>query len=178
MPAGAEYPILRAGLSARVENSPCGTRSSYSSFRNWGLSFQVKTPPMGDGGQIVQSADIPHIFGQIIGVFLQCVKPKYLIMTINIQFERMPFSESMTEYMITKLHKLGEKYAWIVNANVFFKKENGPSGNGKICEIELGMPGPKIFASSRDTNFELAAKETTLEIEKQLQKRKAVLKAR
>ncbi len=91
---------------------------------------------------------------------------------------KMPFSESMTEFMITKLNKLGEKYQWIVNARVFFKKENDPAGNGKICEIELGMPGPNIFASSRETNFELAAKETTLEIEKQLQKRKAVIKAR
>lgn len=99
-------------------------------------------------------------------------------MTINIQYVKMPFSESMTEYMITKLNKLGERYAWIVNARVFFKKENDPSGNGKICEIELSMPGPNIFASTRDTNFELAAKETTVEIEKQLQKRKAVLKAR
>ena len=99
-------------------------------------------------------------------------------MTINIQYVKMPFSESMTEYMITKLNKLGEKYQWIVNASVFFKKENDPAGNGKICEIELSMPGPNIFASSRETNFELAAKETTLEIEKQLQKRKAVIKAR
>lgn len=98
-------------------------------------------------------------------------------MTINIQYERMPFCESMTEYMITQLNKLGESYAWIINARVFFTKENDPAGNGKICEIELSTPGPKIFASSRDTNFELAAKETTLEIEKQLQKRKAVLKA-
>lgn len=99
-------------------------------------------------------------------------------MTINIQYVKMPFSESMTEYMITKLNKLGERYAWVVNARVFFKKENDPAGNGKICEIELSMPGSNIFASTRDTNFELAAKETTLEIEKQLQKRKVVLKAR
>lgn len=99
-------------------------------------------------------------------------------MTINIQYVKMPFSESMTEYMITKLNKLGEKYRWIVNVQVFFKKENNPAGNGKICEIELSMPGPNIFASSRDINFELAAKETALEIGKQLQKRKAVIKAR
>lgn len=99
-------------------------------------------------------------------------------MTLNIQYVKMPFSESMTEYMITKLNKLSERYQWIVDATVFFKHENDPAGNGEICEILINMPGPNIFASSRDTNFELAAKETTLEIEKQLQKRKAVIKAR
>lgn len=98
-------------------------------------------------------------------------------MTINIQYVKMPFSEAMTENVINKLNKLGERYHWITQARVFFKLENDPAGNGKICEIELSIPGPRIFASSRENNFELAAKQTALEIEKQLQKRKAVLKA-
>lgn len=98
-------------------------------------------------------------------------------MNINIQYVKMPFSQSMTEYIIDKLGKLGERYQWITQARVFFRRENDPSGNGKICEIELSTPGPKIFASSRDWKFELAAKETTREIEKQLKKRKAVLEA-
>lgn len=98
-------------------------------------------------------------------------------MTINIQYVKMPFSEAMTENVINKLNKLGERYQWITQARVFFKRENDPAGNGKICEIELSIPGPRIFASSRENNFELAAKQTALEIEKQLQKRKAVLKA-
>lgn len=68
-------------------------------------------------------------------------------MTINIQYVKMPFSESMTEYMITKLNKLGERYQWIVNAKVFFTRENGPAGDAKICKIEISMPAPNIFAS-------------------------------
>ncbi|UJH90773.1 ribosome-associated translation inhibitor RaiA [Antarcticibacterium sp. 1MA-6-2] len=98
-------------------------------------------------------------------------------MNINVQYVKMPFSETMTQYVVSKVEKLGERYQWITQARVFFKKENDPSGNGKICEIELSTPGPKIFASSRDHNFELAAKETTREIEKQLKKRKAVIMA-
>ena len=98
-------------------------------------------------------------------------------MNINIQYVKMPFSETMTQYVITKLGKLGERYQGITQAKVFFKRENDPSGNGKICEIVLSAPGPRIFASSRDYNFELAAKETTREIEKQLKKRKAVFTA-
>tara|TARA_R100000935_G_C2827405_1_gene163108 strand:+ start:754 stop:1053 length:300 start_codon:yes stop_codon:yes gene_type:complete len=98
-------------------------------------------------------------------------------MTINIQYVKMPFSESMTEFVINKLNKLGDRYHWIVTAKVFFKRENDPSGNGKVCEIKLSMPGSTIFASSSEQNFELATKESTLEIERQLKKRKAVLKA-
>jgi len=41
----------------------------------------------------------------------------------------------------------------------------------------LSISGPRIFASSQEENFELAAKKTTLELEKQLEKRKAVLMA-
>lgn len=94
-------------------------------------------------------------------------------MTINIQYVKMLTSESMTEIVTKKLNKLGEKYDWIINANVFFKLENDPTGNGNICEIELSLPGPKIFASSSEKNFELAAKNTISDLIKQLKKRKA-----
>ncbi|MCM4161565.1 ribosome-associated translation inhibitor RaiA [Antarcticibacterium flavum] len=98
-------------------------------------------------------------------------------MTINIQFVKMPTSETMSQFVSQKLEKLADKYEWIINADVYFKLENDPAGNGKICEIELSMPGPRIFASSREENFELAAKKTTFELDKQLQKRKAVMMA-
>ncbi len=94
-------------------------------------------------------------------------------MTINIQYVKMLTSESMTEIVSKKLNKLGEKYEWIINANVAFKLEKDPSGKGNICEIELSLPGPKIFASSKEKNFELAAKNTVADLTKQLKKRKA-----
>jgi len=61
-----------------------------------------------------------------------------------------------------------------MKADVYFKLENDRVGNNKIYEIELSMSGPRIFASSQEENFELAAKKTTLELVKQLEKRKAV----
>lgn len=99
-------------------------------------------------------------------------------MTINIQYVKMPFSEAMTEYVIEQLNKLHKKYQWIIQADVFFKRENDHAGNGKICEIALSVPGTGVFATTRDSNFELATKETTRAIERQLQKKKAVLKSR
>ena len=47
---------------------------------------------------------------------------------------------------------------------------------GKICEMELSLAGPRIFASSNEKNYELAVKHTISDLDKQLKKRKAVLK--
>ncbi len=94
-------------------------------------------------------------------------------MTTHIQYIKMPASESMSNYMEQKLDKLAQKYDWLIRADVNFKMENNEYGKGNICEIELSMPGPKIFASSKEETFEAAAKETISDLEKQLKKRKA-----
>ncbi|MBT8310501.1 MAG: 30S ribosomal protein S30 [Flavobacteriaceae bacterium] len=97
-------------------------------------------------------------------------------MTINIQFVQMPTSETMEDYTIKKLGNLAKKYEWLINSEVYFKKENDPKGKGKICEIELSLNGPRIFASSNEKNYEMAVKSTIKELEKKLKKRKAEMK--
>ncbi len=99
-------------------------------------------------------------------------------MTVDIQFIKMPFSETLNYYVSQKLEALAERYGWILNADVFYKLEQDPTGNDKICEIGLKIPGPVLFASSRDENFGIATKRAIKELEKQLIKRKNVLKAR
>ena len=94
-------------------------------------------------------------------------------MTISIQYVKMPTSETMDNYVTTRLQKLGKKYNWIINAEVFFKINKDVSGVEKICEVELSVPGPRIFASSKEKNFEMAVKETLTDLEKQLKKRKS-----
>ncbi len=95
-------------------------------------------------------------------------------MTISIQYVKMPESETMSAYTISRLEKLAKKYNWIINAIVFFKVDKDPAKRSKICEIELSAPGPRIFASSKEKNFELAVKETISDLEKQLKKRKSL----
>lgn len=93
-------------------------------------------------------------------------------MNIIVQYLKMPSSEAMTELVSKKLNKLAEKYDWVIKAQVLFKQENDPSGEGKICEITLSLPGPNIFAINNAHNFELAAANAINELEKQLKKRK------
>ena len=97
-------------------------------------------------------------------------------MKINIQFVNMLASESLEAYTTKKLMKLNKKYDLLINSEVFFKKDNDPKGNGKICEIELSLTGPRLFASSYEKNYEMAIKNTISDLEKQLKKRKGILK--
>ena len=96
-------------------------------------------------------------------------------MKISIQFVKMSDSTAMTHYVEKKLEKLAKKYDWIIHAQVFLKLEYNPSKKGKICEIELSVPGPRIYAASDENNYETAVKETIRDLQTQLKKRKAIL---
>ncbi|MEH6747470.1 MAG: HPF/RaiA family ribosome-associated protein [Maribacter arcticus] len=93
-------------------------------------------------------------------------------MIINFQYIQMAESSSLSEIVTRNLQKLGNKYQFIIRAEVFFKLGNGTDGNDKICEIQLSAPGPRIFAKSNENNFEKSAANTISDLERQLRKRK------
>lgn len=93
-------------------------------------------------------------------------------MTTNIQFVKMPTSPTMVQYTLDKLQKLAGKYPWIIRINIFFKKENRVADEACLCEMDVSLPGPKLFAKSNEKNFEMAVKETIADLEDQLKKRK------
>ena len=97
-------------------------------------------------------------------------------MEINVQFVKMPTSESMEAFVIKELNKLAKKYDWIITANAFYKLEKDPKGKGKICDIQLSLPGSRIFATSNDVSFEAATDETIRDLKIQLKKRKGEMK--
>ncbi|WP_109299422.1 ribosome hibernation-promoting factor, HPF/YfiA family [Aquimarina sp. AU474] len=99
-------------------------------------------------------------------------------MIINIQYVKISPSETLSQYVLDKLGKLGKKNQEIIDSNVFLKRENDPKGKGKICEIKLNLPGSQVFAISNEENFELAVKETLSDIEKQIEKRKKLFKTK
>ncbi|WP_435624599.1 HPF/RaiA family ribosome-associated protein [Flagellimonas sp.] len=86
----------------------------------------------------------------------------------------MSTSESLSELLLKKLDRLGKKYQWVIKANVLFKEENDRTGEGKVCEIELSAPGPRLFAKANTDNFEKAMAETINELKRQLEKRQGV----
>ncbi|MCL8007790.1 HPF/RaiA family ribosome-associated protein [Gelidibacter japonicus] len=98
-------------------------------------------------------------------------------MTINIQFVNLDYSVSLAEHTTKKLNKMAEKYDWLISADVFFKEEGTNPEKGKICNIKLSLPGPQIFATSDEKNFEMAVKETINDLVIQLKKRKQTFMA-
>lgn len=98
-------------------------------------------------------------------------------MNINIQYVHMATSEAMNEYVQGKLKKLGTKFDFVIGAQVHFEHQTNATSKGKICKMELSLPGPRIFASSDEDNYEDAVKHTIKDLEKQLKKRKEIFKA-
>ena len=47
---------------------------------------------------------------------------------------------------------------------------------GKSCNIELSLPGPRIYATSNESTYEAAVNETIRDLQKQLKKRKDTYK--
>lgn len=90
----------------------------------------------------------------------------------QIQFVQTKKSDYLEDLVMEGLDTMGEKFDWVIRADVFFKEEKGTYGKGKICEIRLSVPGPRIFASSNEESFEAAIAETIQDLNRQLKKRK------
>ncbi len=94
-------------------------------------------------------------------------------MEINTQFVQAETKNTADALVSEKLEQLARHYEWIIRADVKFKEEKGTYGKGKICEVMLSCPGPRIFASSNEDSFEAAVAETIRDLEVQLKKRKS-----
>lgn len=93
-------------------------------------------------------------------------------MNANIQYSESSINQDAEKLLLEKLDSLSKKYDWIVYADVFFKEEKATYGKGKICEVRLSVPGPRIFASSNKPFFEAAIAETVKDLDRQLHKKK------
>jgi len=97
-------------------------------------------------------------------------------MTVNIQYVGVDVSETLSAFTKEKLEKLFNRYEFLINASVHFKQDEKDHNDGKICKIELSLPGPRIFSTSNERNFEVSVRETISDLDRQLKKRKQVYK--
>ncbi|WP_136480683.1 ribosome hibernation-promoting factor, HPF/YfiA family [Cognatitamlana onchidii] len=97
-------------------------------------------------------------------------------MTVNIQYVGVDVSETLSAFTKEKLEKIFNRYEFLISASVHFKQDEKNHTEGKICNIELSLPGPRIFATSNERNFEVSVRETISDLERQLKKRKQVYK--
>jgi len=97
-------------------------------------------------------------------------------MTVNFQYVNTDVSESLSTYVNERLEKLANKFEFLISAQVYIKHEDSNHEAGKICNIELSLPGPRIFATSNEHTYELAVNQTISDLKRQLEKRKEVYK--
>ena len=97
-------------------------------------------------------------------------------MTVNFQYVDIDVSETLNAFTEEKLNKLFSRYEFLISATVRFKKDDNSHTKGKICDIELSLPGPRIFATSDEKKHEVAVRATISDLERQLKKRKETYK--
>ncbi|REE24971.1 putative sigma-54 modulation protein [Winogradskyella pacifica] len=97
-------------------------------------------------------------------------------MTVNFQYVDIDVSDTLSDLTTEKLEKLANKFEFLISAQVYFKHNDNDHDAGKICNIELSLPGPRIFATSNEKNYEMAMNETINDLTRQLKKRKEVYK--
>ncbi|RED42958.1 MULTISPECIES: ribosome hibernation-promoting factor, HPF/YfiA family [Winogradskyella] len=97
-------------------------------------------------------------------------------MTVNFQYVNVDVSETLSAFTEEKLEKLFNRYEFLISASIKFKHDDNFHDKGKICDIELSLPGPRLFATSNEANYEVAVRETIKDLERQLKKRKEVYK--
>lgn len=95
-------------------------------------------------------------------------------MTINFRYVNVDVSETLNAFTEEKLSKLFNRYEFLIGATVRFKHDENSHDKGKICDIELSLPGPRIFATSDEAKYEVAVRQTIKDLETQLKKRKEV----
>ena len=93
-------------------------------------------------------------------------------MTVNFQYVNTDVSETLSNYAKVRLDKLATKFEFLISAQVYFKHDDKDHNAGKICNVELSLPGPRIFATSNESTYEAAVNETMRDLKRQLEKRK------
>lgn len=94
-------------------------------------------------------------------------------MQVIFEYDEVAGSQRLEDFANEKLEQLGMKYDMVIRADVFFKEENTTSDEtGKICNIRLSLPGPRLFAEASHDNFEDSISESINDLGRQLRKRK------
>lgn len=99
-------------------------------------------------------------------------------MNITFEYHGTKGSNRLEDLITQKLNKIFAKYDFIVQAHVFLKTQNTSSPlDGKICKIQLSVPGPQLFAECNSKSFEVSIHESLNNLKRQLGKRKEKMKS-
>lgn len=95
-------------------------------------------------------------------------------MKVNLKISSVHFDadKKLLEFVKERVDKLGNYYDKIIDGDVILKIDNNSTGENKIAEIKLSVPGNEIFAKKQCKSFEEATDTALLALKRQLKKHK------
>lgn len=91
-------------------------------------------------------------------------------MNTRIQSIGFKAKEELTEFVTKKVNDLARFNERIFDSEVILKLDNNETGENKICEIRLMIPGNDLFAKRQCSTFEEATKQVVEALQKQIEK--------
>lgn len=95
-----------------------------------------------------------------------------IIMNIKINSVRFTPTQKLSDFVETKVKKLGTYSDEITSAEVFLKLENTQDLENKVAEIRLEIPGNEVFAKKQSKTFEESVDNVIAALKKQITKHK------
>ena len=98
-------------------------------------------------------------------------------MKVNLKISSLHFDadRKLLEFVQEKVDKLGHYYDKIIDGDVILKIDNNSTGENKIAEIKLSVPGNDVFAKKQCKSFEEATDSAVEALRRQLKKHKEKL---
>ncbi|MBI2279362.1 MAG: ribosome-associated translation inhibitor RaiA [Bacteroidetes bacterium] len=98
-------------------------------------------------------------------------------MKVNLKISSVHFDadKKLLEFVKERVDKLGNYYDKIIDGDVILKIDNNSTGENKIAEIKLSVPGNEIFAKKQCKSFEEATDNAVEALRRQLKKHKEKL---
>ncbi len=98
-------------------------------------------------------------------------------MKVNLKISSVHFDadKKLLEFVQERVDKLGSYYDKIIDGDVILKIDNNNTGENKIAEIKLSVPGNDIFAKKQCKSFEEATDSAVEALRRQLKKHKEKL---
>jgi putative sigma-54 modulation protein len=94
-------------------------------------------------------------------------------MEIIIQSLHFAASPELTQFVTDKVSKLSHLSDKIESANVCLKVDKGESGDDKLCEIRLSIPGNDLFVKKYGKSYDEAATRAVDALHEQIIKMKS-----
>lgn len=93
-------------------------------------------------------------------------------MNSKIQSKGFTAKQELIDFVKEKTDKLFRLFSRTINCEVVLKIDKSATGDNKVCDIRLIIPGNDLLAGARSTTFEQATMQAIEALERQIHKRK------